>query len=72
MKTWTTLIKISQNSISQKTNHLNLNYHLVSESKKILNNLDNEANKLNDTIIDTSHLVLAMLKVKNGKLISFL
>jgi ATP-dependent Clp protease ATP-binding subunit ClpC len=64
------LIKMSQYSISQKlTSKFKLPFS--SESKKMLNNLDNEANKLNDNIIDTSHLVLAMLKVKNGKLISF-
>lgn len=62
------LIKINQNSISQKlTNKFKLPFS--SDSKKMLNNLDDEADKLNDAIIDTSHLILAMLKIKNGKLI---
>ena len=65
-----TLIKTNQSSISQKiTSKFKLPFSV--ESKKILNNLDAEANKLNDTIIDTSHIVLSMLRAKNGKLINF-
>ena len=65
-----TLIKTNQGSISQKiTSKFKLPFSV--ESKKVLNNLDDEANKLNDTIIDTSHIVLSMLRVKNGKLINF-
>jgi len=63
------LIKITQDTISQKlTSKFKLPFS--SESKKILNNLDNEAVKLNDDIIDTSHLVLSMLRLKKGRLIT--
>jgi ATP-dependent Clp protease ATP-binding subunit ClpC len=41
-------------------------------SKKVLDNLDYEAQKLNDEFIDTSHIVLSMLSLKKLELLQIL
>ena len=41
-------------------------------SKKVLDNLDYEAQKLNDEFIDTSHIVLSMLSLKKIELLKIL